>query len=74
MPELELISAPFTEEQVQQLNYYQKYGKLHPFTCPTRSTTLVADVTGWTCPCCDYTQDWAHDFMAHTPADDGEYR
>lgn len=25
---------------------------------------LVATINGWICPTCDYTQDWAHEFMA----------
>lgn len=25
---------------------------------------LVATPDGWACPACDYTQTWAHDFMA----------
>jgi hypothetical protein len=45
---------------------------LHPFTCPNRGNhpelagdkgVLVPTVRGWICPFCDYTQDWAHDFM-----------
>lgn len=46
---------------------------MHPFTCANRSEghpfrdgdygVLVATVDGWTCPDCDYTQDWAHTFM-----------
>jgi hypothetical protein len=45
---------------------------MHPFTCPNRGGhpevagdkgILVPTVRGWICPFCDYTQDWAHDFM-----------
>jgi hypothetical protein len=25
---------------------------------------LIATTAGWVCPCCDYTQNWAHGFMA----------
>ncbi len=44
----------------------------HPFTCGNRSDhpeiagdkgILVPTTRGWICPICDYTQDWAHDFM-----------
>lgn len=46
----------------------------HPFTCANRGDgnhrhaygdlgALVPTVRGWICPFCDYTQDWAHDFM-----------
>lgn len=46
--------------------------RMHPFTCANRSDhpvvagdrgVLVPTVRGWICPFCDYTQDWAHDFM-----------
>ena len=30
---MEIIKAPFTEEQVKILNEYQKSGNFHPFTC-----------------------------------------
>lgn len=30
---MEKITAPFTEEQVKNLNDYQKSGEFHPFTC-----------------------------------------
>lgn len=26
-------------------------------------TSLIATEKGWVCPVCDYTQNWAHDFM-----------
>lgn len=53
----------FTPEQVTALNEYQAEGTTHPFTCAHGHGTLVATVRGWICPYCDYTQDWAHDFM-----------
>ena len=69
----ESIKAPFTDVQVVQLNLYQKAGWMHPFTCPREhsgscpSLVAVADQEwGWVCPSpdCNYTQDWAHAFMA----------
>lgn len=62
-------------DQVEQLNKTQVAGRIHPFTCPNRSDgehrvfnsdlgALVATRRGWICPWCDYTQDWAHEFMA----------
>lgn len=45
---------------------------MHPFTCPHRhdhpmlagdNGVLVPTVRGWICPFCNYTQDWAHDWM-----------
>ncbi len=64
------IKAPWTPEQVEQLNKWQEAGYVHPFTCGNDDCTrsngkeLVATIDGWTCPSCSYKQDWAHDFMA----------
>lgn len=74
------ITAPFTPEQVEQLNRFQQLEYMHPFTCGTKEKhkahpalrtpvvepdcNLVATEAGWVCPCCDYTQNWAHAFMA----------
>ena len=72
----EYLKAPFTEEQVEHLNAWQANQNRHPFTCGQcrdaglpGQCPLTATVDGWICPTCDYTQDWAHDFMArpHTP-------
>lgn len=72
----ETITAPFTDEQVRLLNEWQQHSTMHPFTCRRRTETphgyhdsrdfgvLVATRDGWVCRDCDYTQDWAHDFMA----------
>lgn len=64
----------FKPDQVVNLNTYQVAGRFHPFTCPNRNRkthrifngdlgALVATVRGWICPWCDYTQEFAHDFM-----------
>ena len=69
------ISGPFNADAVETLAHNQMSGVLHPFTCPNRGDgshreaygdkgALVATVRGWICPFCDYTQDWAHAFMA----------
>lgn len=69
------LFPPWTDEQVQSLNAYQRAGFMHPFTCPNRSDgqhrndgsdlgTLVAGTDGWWCRDCEYTQRWAHAFMA----------
>jgi hypothetical protein len=57
------VTAPFTESQVISLNRFQTCGRVHPFTCGKCRSDLVAATDGWHCPTCDYTQDWAHDFM-----------
>jgi len=70
----DIIKAPFTDEQVIKLNEYQHAGKFHPFTgipkdmgsrrdCPDAECLLKATNAGWVCPCGDYTQDWAWEFM-----------
>jgi fido (protein-threonine AMPylation protein) len=63
---LKRIDAPFTPEQVQALNEYQEKLCFHPFTCGNGShhRILVATPDGWVCRDCDYTQNWAHAFMA----------
>lgn len=61
-----MTTALWTYEQVANLNAYQRAGVMHPFTCGNEhdgERDLVATVRGWICTCCDYTQDWAHDFM-----------
>lgn len=69
------IVPPWTSEQVSALNDWQQSVLVHPFICPRRSNgghrqhwgnlgTLAATTDGWVCVDCDYTQLWAHDFMA----------
>ena len=69
--------APWTVDQVVALNNYQRAGHMHPFACPYRTNgkhqshretggdlgALQAQATGWVCLDCEYTQDWAHEFM-----------
>lgn len=62
------VRAPFTPDQVAALNRWQTTRPVHPFTCGNRDDhegegILTATPDGWTCPECDYAQDWAHDFM-----------
>lgn len=61
------IHKPFTDDQVDSLNEYQTSDVCHPFTCGGEAcrNVLVATNDGWTCPSCDYTQDWAHEFMGN---------
>lgn len=69
------IKTPFTQEQVDKLNNYQKSGKFHPYTCSksfeecevnqmpkdnSKDGILTATESGWVCPCGKYKQDWAH--------------
>ena len=69
MTDADLVHAPFTDEQVEALNAFQKLGYFHPFTCGhdhDGDRILVAANDGWHCvyPGCEYTQNWAHVFMA----------
>jgi hypothetical protein len=66
----------WTMDQVAALNAKQvdlgrmsAMNRVHPYTCPNRANhpefwgdagVLVATIRGWMCPCCDYTQKWAH--------------
>ena len=66
-----MIFAPFSAEQVEKLNDYQRSDLVHAFTCGRRGDPphrgeceLVATIKGWICVYCDYEQDWAHSFMA----------
>lgn len=71
---MEKIVAPFTDEQVKNLNEYQKSTGIHPFTCCSHEGCnrtsqpnegiLIARTQGWVCPCGKYKQNWAHKFMA----------
>ncbi|WP_028164139.1 hypothetical protein [Bradyrhizobium elkanii] len=66
--------SAFTPDEVVNLDFYQRHGNFHPFTCPNRNDgnhrivggdlgALFPTVRGWICPFCDYTQQWAHGFM-----------
>lgn len=66
---MSIIQAPWSAQQVEQLNRYQREGWFHPYTCGRRGfhdANLVATSGGWYCPVegCDYTQDWALEGMA----------
>lgn len=72
---LSMIYAPFSEEQVENINRFQQSGLAHPFTCGKRDQAthpwehgdfgiLRATEEGFVCDYCDYKQWWAYDFMA----------
>jgi hypothetical protein len=70
----EQIKAPWTQEQVESLNEYQRSGVMHPFTCGHCRRTLTATEAGWICRECalhgrEYKQDWCWNWMA-----DGTWR
>jgi hypothetical protein len=72
------IKAPWTADDVEGLNIYQRLGLMHPYTCGSKRQgdthtdggILVATPEGWKCPYCKYRQDWAHrsDLSALVPS------
>jgi hypothetical protein len=66
-----LVEAPWTDEQVEKLNHYQRLGYVHEYTCPHDhpGRVLHATCNGWVCPLCDYTQPWAHESSLRPPPD-----
>lgn len=66
-PQSETIHAPWSEEQVAALNFFQGSGVFHPFTSEN-GRVLIATQNGWTeqenGP---VVQTWAHSFMANQP-------
>jgi len=70
------VAAPWSDEQLENLNRYQTAGLFHPYTCGRRDEhpddpgVLVAERDGWRCPAdgCGYRQTWAHPFMAAPPS------
>jgi hypothetical protein len=59
------ITAPFTAQQIDALNTWQRWGATRPFTCPKHQATFQALAEGWRCPIggCTHSQDWAYEFM-----------
>jgi len=63
----------FTDDQIKSFNDFQHSGMFHPFTCGSGRRTdkdhldgeglLVLTPDGLRCPYCEYTQQWAHEFM-----------
>lgn len=62
---IELSFAPWTDDQVQALKYWQNAGTFHPFTCGLceGSPNLIPTTDGWHCDSCTYKQFWARSFM-----------
>jgi len=55
--------APWTKEQVDELNKLQADDRFHGYTCPNNHKErrlLVATKDGWICNHCNYKQDWSH--------------
>jgi hypothetical protein len=58
------IDQPFTQEQVESFNAYQRNSGQHPYTCGIESIhkPLIASTDGLRCVDCEYYQSWAHSF------------
>lgn len=67
MTQTEYEMAPWTPDQTEALNDWQRRGDVHPMTCGNEHSTmdnvLIARRDGWYCPSCAYRQNWAHKFM-----------
>ena len=63
------LIAPWTKDQVENLEKWQTTGWVHPFTCFGEGDCKINEredqgilqptVDGWICPCGKYTQNWA---------------
>lgn len=62
-----IVVAPWTDQQVEQLNHRQTLKHLHQYTCGDCGQTLLATNNGWTCHHCRYAQQWcfAYDLDPH---------
>lgn len=66
-----IIYAPFTEDEVEALRFWQDSQLTPEFTCRNRHDehhteyrgNLRPTVNGWICLACDFTQDWAYASM-----------
>lgn len=56
-----IIHAPWTAEQVNNLEQRQQRHDMHPYTCKC-GTTLLPQIKGWYCSLSGLIeQKWAHD-------------
>ena len=58
---MEKINAPFTKDQVEELNKHQNNYMFHPYTCGGCEPSRVLHVTidGLKCCYCGHDQKWA---------------
>lgn len=62
-----VLTAPWSQEVINELNAHQGGDSRHPYTCGRLScrrdhpdAILRATSDGWRCDHCDYEQNWAH--------------
>jgi hypothetical protein len=63
---LDIIEAPWSDEQVRSLNRYQHADPTRAFVCPIEhdgDRLLFATKYGWVCRGCDYVKLWALRYM-----------
>lgn len=66
---MSLSRAPWTQDEADNLNEWQKMGLINQTLCGDRARhpeykgLPVATRKGWICPSCGWKQEWAHDFM-----------
>lgn len=60
------VNAPFTDQQVMNINNHQKCSYLHPLTC-TCGDHISLEVTkdGLVCPNCGKVQTWVYKMIAN---------
>jgi hypothetical protein len=64
---VKLVQAPWDSTTLQNLNEYQRWSGMHPYTCDAAHDgdhVLVAETDGWHCPGCPRRQEWVLDYMA----------
>lgn len=69
---MEKIRAPFSDEQVKNINQYQTQATFHPFTCcgydgckrDVNDGILTATKKYLICPCGKVKQKWVWEIMA----------
>jgi hypothetical protein len=72
----ELSTAPWTEDEVRNLEDWQSCPWVHAYTCGhcrdadplcDDEHALVPTVYGWRCPTCDMRQNWCMALMVNGP-------
>jgi hypothetical protein len=63
----EILKAPWTREQIANLETRQQREDMHEYACPKCGKSLIPTPGGWACDglvsqdrTCDYEQDWCH--------------
>lgn len=63
------VFAPWSSEQVYQLNRRQADDRVSTYECPHHAAELFATLAGWMCPRkqCGFRQDWAAERHVRQP-------